>query len=55
VKQQAYDKNPYANRNKVERFFGRLKEVRDIATCYDKIAIFSLAVAYLLAALNWLR
>ncbi|MCI1188905.1 transposase [Hymenobacter sp. DH14] len=35
---RAYDQNLYANRNKAERFFGRLKEARSLATRYDKTA-----------------
>lgn len=50
-----YDKNLYADRNKVERCFGRLKEARGLATRYAKTASSFLAVAQLLAALDWLR
>lgn len=32
------DRDAYHNRNVVERCFGRLKEYRRIATCYDKTA-----------------
>ena len=53
--QRPYDENLYADRNKVERFFGRLKEARGFATRYDKTATSFLAVAHLLAALDWLR
>ena len=53
--QRAYDENLYADRNKVERFFGRLKEARGFATRYDKTATSFLAVAHLLAALDWMR
>ena len=53
--QRAHDENLYAERNKVDRFFGRLKEARGFATRYEKTAIFFLAVAHLLAALDWLR
>ncbi|WP_394343417.1 IS5 family transposase [Hymenobacter perfusus] len=52
---RAYDQNLYAERNKAERFFGRLKEARGFATCYDKTAVSFLATAHLLAALDWLR
>ena len=55
VEQRSYDENLYADRNKVERFFGRLKEARGFATRYDKTAASFLAVAHLLAALDWLR
>jgi transposase len=50
-----YDQNLYADRNKAERFFGRLKEARGFATRYDKTAVSFLATAHLLAALDWLR
>ncbi|RTQ44492.1 IS5 family transposase, partial [Hymenobacter gummosus] len=36
--QRPYDANLYADRNKVERFFGRLKEARGLATRYEKTA-----------------
>lgn len=52
---RAYDQNLYADRNKAERFFGRLKEARGFATRYDKTAASFLATAHLLAALDWLR
>lgn len=55
VEQRAYDENLYADRNKIERFFGRLKEARGFATRYEKTAVSFLAVAHLLAALDWLR
>ncbi len=55
LEQRCYDENLYADRNKVERFFGRLKEARGFATRYEKTAISFLAVAHLLAALDWLR
>ena len=50
-----YDQNLYADRNKAERFFGRLKEARGLATRYEKTAVSFLATAHLLAALDWLR
>jgi transposase len=53
--QRGYDANLYADRNKVERFFGRLKEARGFATRYEKTASSFLAVAHLLAALDWMR
>lgn len=38
LKQRAYDENLYADRNKVERFFNRLKHYRRLATRYEKTA-----------------
>lgn len=52
---RSYDANLYADRNKVERFFGRLKEARGFATRYEKTVTSFLAVAHLLAALYWMR
>lgn len=52
---RAHDQNLYADRNKAERFFGRLKEARGLATRYEKTAVSFLATAHLLAALDWLR
>ena len=51
----AYDENLYADCNKVEHFFGRLKKARSFATRYEKTATFFLTPAYLLVALDWLR
>ena len=33
-----YDKERYKNRNQVERFFGRIKQFRRVATRYEKTA-----------------
>ena len=53
--QREYDEHLYADRNKVARFFGRLKEARGFATRYEKTATSFLAGVPLLAALDWLR
>ncbi len=50
-----YDENLYQDRNKIERCFGRFKQSRAFATRYDKTALSFLAVAHLVAALDWLR
>jgi len=52
---RSHDRNLYADRNKAERFFGRLKEARSFATRYEKTATSFLALAHLLAALDWMR
>ena len=52
---RSHDRNLYAERNKAERFFGRLKEARGFATRYEKTATSFLAFAHLLAALDWMR
>ena len=36
--QREYNRNLYADRNKIERFMGRIKHYRRIATRYDKKA-----------------
>ncbi len=38
LEQRVYDENLYADRNKVERFFNRLKHYRRLATRYEKTA-----------------
>ena len=43
------DKNLYKDRNKVERFFGRMKHYRRIATRYDKTAVSYLSFIYFAA------
>lgn len=52
--QRGYDRNLYADRNKVERFFGRLKHYRRIATRYEKTARNYLSMIYLASAMIWL-
>ena len=46
----AYDAEQYKLREKVERFFGRLKQFRRIATRYDKLSKTFLAFIHLVAA-----
>jgi transposase len=45
----------YRERNLVERFFGRLKGFRAIATRYDKLENTFLAAIQLVSALFWLN
>ena len=45
----------YANRNRVERLWGRLKEWRAVATRYEKTARSFMGVLCLAASLDWLR
>ena len=52
VEQREYDRHVYKDRNLVERFCGRLKQFRRIATRYEKLArnffgMISLACAYI--------
>ena len=49
------DRNPYRDRNKVERFFSRLKQFRRLATRYDKTASSFLGMVHFVSALLWLR
>jgi putative transposase len=48
------DKNLYQDRNKIERFFNRIKHYRRIATRYDKTAASFLAFLLLAAAMTLL-
>ena len=45
----------YRERNLVERFFGKLKQYRAIATRYDKLANAFLAAVALVCVLFWLN
>jgi transposase len=45
----------YRYRNRVERFFNKLKHFRAIATRYDKHAAYYLALVKLAAARIWMR
>jgi len=45
-----YDKELYRERNRVERFFNKLKQFRRIATRYDKLRKTFFAAVYLVAA-----
>jgi len=50
-----YDEYTYKERNAVERFFGRLKEYRRIATRYDKTAIMFKAGIVIACIFMWLK
>jgi len=49
------DEETYRDHNKIERFFGRLKQYRRLATRYEKTIVSFLAFWYIAAALDWLR
>jgi transposase len=51
---RSIDKNLYQDRNKIERFFNRIKHYRRIATRYDKTATSFLAFLHLAAAVTLL-
>jgi transposase len=48
-------KTLYRERNQIERFFGKLKHFRRIATRYDKLADNFLAMVKLASCRLWLR
>ena len=45
-----FDKELYRGRNRIERFFNKLKQFRRLATRYDKLAKTFLAAVHLVAA-----
>jgi transposase len=49
-----HDQTAYKLRNKIERFFNRLKHFRHIATRYDRRAIYFLAALHLASAMIWM-
>ena len=49
-----YDRNKYKQRNKIERFFKRLKDNRRIATRYDRLDGIFLSFIYFSAILFWI-
>ena len=54
-RQHAYDKAFYKERNRVERFFSRIKQYRRIATRYDKLAHTFMAFVTFAAIMIWLK
>ncbi len=54
-KQLPYDKERYRRRNRIERFFHKLKQFRRLATRYDKLARTFLAALHLVAAFLLLK
>ena len=48
-----YDKQAYKQRNLIERMFCRIKDLRRIATRYDKLARNFLAAAHIAAIVTW--
>jgi transposase len=49
------DRQKYKERNVIERFFGKLKENRRVATRYDKAAAYFAGFLTLAAIKTWLR
>lgn len=50
-----HDRALYKERNHIERFFGRLKINRAIATRYDQLAKSFLSMVHIAAARYWLK
>jgi len=50
-----HDKNLYAMRNIVERFFCKMKDMRRLATRFEKKAINFLSMLHLFAIRCWLK
>jgi transposase len=50
-----FSKHLYKDRNRVERFFNRIKQFRRIATRFDKTAENFLAAVKLVSVRVWLR
>ncbi len=53
--QREYDRDAYKERNRVERFFQKIKEFRRIATRYERLNATFSAMLYLVASVIWLR
>ena len=54
-RQHAYDKALYKERNRVERFFSRIKHCRRIATRYDKLVETFMGFVKLACIMLWLK
>jgi hypothetical protein len=50
-----YDQSLYKESNQIERFFGRLKINRAIATRYDQFAESFLSMVHIASARYWLK
>jgi transposase len=50
-----HDRTAYRLRNRIERFFNKLKHFRHIATRYDRRASHFLAALHLASAMIWMR
>ncbi len=50
-----YDAKAYKLRNRIERFFNKLKHFRRIATRYDRRALYFLAFLHIASAIIWMR
>lgn len=50
-----HDAAAYKMRNRIERFFNKLKHFRRLATRYDRRAIYFLAALHIASAMIWMR
>lgn len=50
-----YDANLYKERNRIERFFNKLKHFRRVATRYDKLLVNFMGFVKLAAIAIWLK
>ncbi len=50
-----HDRQAYRLRNRIERFFNKLKHFRRIATRYDRRALYFLAAVQLASSMIWMR
>ena len=53
--QRPYDTDLYKQRNRIERFFNKLKQFRRVATRYDKLLANFMGFVKLAAIAIWLR
>jgi putative transposase len=53
--QRAYDTDLYKERNRIERFFNKLKQFRRVATRYDKLLANFMGFVKLAAIAIWLK
>ena len=53
--QRAYDTDLYKERNRIERFFNKLKQFRRVATRYDKLLANFMGFVKLAAIVIWLK
>ncbi len=54
-RQRRYDRHLYKERNRIERFFSRLKQFRRVATRYDKLLANFMSFVKIAAIAIWLR
>lgn len=53
--QRGYDAGLYKERNRIERFFNKLKQFRRVATRYDKLLVNFMGFVKLAAIAIWLK